>query len=149
MLARHVMFRFTLLPLCHRKQEWRGLAGDGTGHFRRGVFGYDLAAFVAGTRADIDDPVTLPGHKHIVFDHDDGITSVNQSVKLRQQKGPMAQNEFRLQLHALAYNLGVFLQGTDLPEEISDWSLTSLQIRLIKIGARVVRHESVRSSVYE
>jgi len=52
----------------------------------------------------------------------------------------MAQNEVRLQLHALAYNLGVFLQGTDLPEEVADWSLTSLQTRLIKIGARVVRH---------
>ncbi len=52
----------------------------------------------------------------------------------------MAQNEVRLQLHALAYNLGVFLQGTDLPEEMADWSLTSLQTRLIKIGARVVRH---------
>lgn len=52
----------------------------------------------------------------------------------------MAQNEVRLQLHALAYNLGVFLQGADLPDEIADWSLTSLQTRLIKIGARVVRH---------
>ena len=52
----------------------------------------------------------------------------------------MVQNEVRLQLHTLAYNLGVFLQGTDLPEQISDWSLTSLQTRLIKIGARVVRH---------
>jgi len=52
----------------------------------------------------------------------------------------MAQNEVRLQLHALAYNLGVFLQATELPEEIADWSLTSLQTRLIKIGARVVRH---------
>ena len=51
-----------------------------------------------------------------------------------------AQNEVRPQLHALAYNLGVFLQGTDLPEEMADWSLTSLQTRLIKIGARVVRH---------
>jgi hypothetical protein len=52
----------------------------------------------------------------------------------------MTQNEVRLQLHALAYNLGVFLQGADLPEEMADWSLTSLQTRLIKIGARVVRH---------
>ena len=33
-----------------------------------------------------------------------------------------------------------FLQGTDLPEEVAKWSLTSLQTRLIKIGARVVRH---------
>ena len=51
----------------------------------------------------------------------------------------MAQNEVRHQLHALAYNLGVFLQGTDLPEEMADWSLTSVQTPLIKIGARVVR----------
>jgi hypothetical protein len=52
----------------------------------------------------------------------------------------MAQNEIRLQLHALAYNLGVFLQGTVLPEEMADWSLTSLQTRLIKIGAQIGRH---------
>ena len=49
-------------------------------------------------------------------------------------------NEVRLQLHALAYNLGVFLQGVDLPEEIAYCSLSSIQSRLIKIGARVVRH---------
>jgi hypothetical protein len=52
----------------------------------------------------------------------------------------MEQNEVRLQLHALACNLGVFLQVADLPEEMADWSLTSVQTRLIKIGARVVRH---------
>jgi hypothetical protein len=48
----------------------------------------------------------------------------------------MAQNEVRLQLHALAYNLGVFLQGAELPEEVADWSLSaslSLQ-RLVRIG---------------
>ena len=55
----------------------------------------------------------------------------------------VAQNEVRLQLHALAYNLGVFLQSTDLPEEMANWSLASLQTRLIKIGARVVRHACV------
>ncbi|MCH2166038.1 MAG: IS1380 family transposase [Marinovum sp.] len=49
-------------------------------------------------------------------------------------------NEVRLQLHALAYNLGSFLQRADLPEEVAGWSLTSIQSRLIKIGARVVRH---------
>lgn len=48
-----------------------------------------------------------------------------------------AQNEVRLQLDALAYNLGAFLQGTDLPEEMADWPLKSLQTRLIKIDARV------------
>ena len=49
-------------------------------------------------------------------------------------------NEVRLQLHALAYNRGSFLQRADLPEEVADWSLTSIQSRLIKIGARGVRH---------
>ena len=46
----------------------------------------------------------------------------------------------RLQLHALAYNLATFLRCIELPEARADWSLTSLQLKLIKIGARVVRH---------
>ncbi len=49
-------------------------------------------------------------------------------------------NEVRLQLHALAYNQATFLRCIELPEEMADWSLTSLQLKLIKIGARVVRH---------
>ncbi len=49
-------------------------------------------------------------------------------------------NEVQLQLHALAYNLATFLRCIDLPEAMADWSLTSLQLKLIKIGARVVRH---------
>jgi len=49
-------------------------------------------------------------------------------------------NEVRLQLHALAYNMATFLRCIDLPEAIADWSLTSLQLKLITIGARVVRH---------
>jgi hypothetical protein len=48
-------------------------------------------------------------------------------------------NEVRLQLHALTYNLATFLRCTDLSESLADWSLTSLQLKLIKIGARVVR----------
>ena len=49
-------------------------------------------------------------------------------------------NEVRLQLHALAYNMATFLRCIELPEAMADWSLTSLQLELIKIGARVVRH---------
>ena len=49
-------------------------------------------------------------------------------------------NEVRLQLHALAYNLATFLLCIELPEAMADWSLTSLQLKLIKVGARVVRH---------
>jgi hypothetical protein len=46
----------------------------------------------------------------------------------------------RLQLHALTYNLAAFLRCITLPEAMADWSLTSLQLKLIKIGPRVVRH---------
>jgi hypothetical protein len=46
----------------------------------------------------------------------------------------------RLQLHALAYNLGNFLRTLATPEPIKDWSLTSLKEKLIKIGAKVVSH---------
>jgi hypothetical protein len=51
-----------------------------------------------------------------------------------------AANAVRLQLHALAYNLGNFLRTLATPEPIKDWSLTSLQEKLIKIGAKVVSH---------
>ena len=46
----------------------------------------------------------------------------------------------RLQLHALAYNLGNFLRTLATPEPIKDWSLTSLKEKLIKTGAKVVSH---------
>ena len=46
----------------------------------------------------------------------------------------------RLQLHALAYNLANFLRTLALPEEIKQWSLTTLRQRLVKIGAKIVRH---------
>jgi DDE family transposase len=51
-----------------------------------------------------------------------------------------AANAFRLQLHAIAYNLGNFLRTLATPEPINDWSLTSLKDKLIKIGAKVVSH---------
>ncbi len=49
-------------------------------------------------------------------------------------------NEVRLQLHALAYNLGNFPRTLALPQEVEHWSLTTLREKLIKIGAKVVRH---------
>ena len=51
-----------------------------------------------------------------------------------------AANAVRLQLHALAYNLGNFLRTLATPEPIKEWSLTSLKEKLIKIGAKVVSH---------
>jgi hypothetical protein len=49
-------------------------------------------------------------------------------------------NAVRLQLHALAYNLANFLRTLALPAEVSQWSMTTLRERLIKIGAKIVRH---------
>ena len=51
-----------------------------------------------------------------------------------------AANAVRLQLHALAYNLGTFLRTLVMPEGVERWSLTTLRERLIKIGAKVVSH---------
>jgi hypothetical protein len=49
-------------------------------------------------------------------------------------------NEVRLQLHALAYNLANFLRTLALPQAMAHWSLTTLREKLVKIGARMVRH---------
>lgn len=46
----------------------------------------------------------------------------------------------RLQLHALAYNLANFLRTLALPAEVAQWSLSTLRDRLVKIGAKIVRH---------
>jgi len=51
-----------------------------------------------------------------------------------------AANTVRLQLHALAYNLGNFMRTLTIPETVEPWSLTSLREKLIKIGAKVVAH---------
>jgi hypothetical protein len=49
-------------------------------------------------------------------------------------------NAVRLQLFALAYNLANFLRSLILPNEVAQWSLSTLREKLVKIGARIVRH---------
>jgi Transposase DDE domain group 1 len=49
-------------------------------------------------------------------------------------------NAVRLQLFALAYNLANFLRTLALPDAVAQWSLTTLREKLVKIGARIVRH---------
>jgi hypothetical protein len=49
-------------------------------------------------------------------------------------------NAVRLQLHALAYNIGNFLRTLAMPKTAEPWSLTSLREKLVKIGAKVVSH---------
>jgi len=46
----------------------------------------------------------------------------------------------RLGLFVLAYNLGNFMRRFALPEEVSHWSLRSIQLKLIKVGAKVITH---------
>jgi hypothetical protein len=51
-----------------------------------------------------------------------------------------ADNQVRLQLFVLAYNLGNFLRQAVLPRSVRHWTLTTMREKLIKIGAKVVRH---------
>jgi hypothetical protein len=51
-----------------------------------------------------------------------------------------AANTVRLQLHALAYNLGDFMRTLAMPKAAEPWSLISLREKLIKIGAKFVSH---------
>ncbi len=63
------------------------------------------------------------------------IPEIWRSARLRERN-----NEVRLQLHALAYNLGNFMRTLALPREVEHWSLTMLREKLVKIRAKVVRH---------
>jgi hypothetical protein len=49
-------------------------------------------------------------------------------------------NEVRLWLSVIAYNLGNLWRRLALPKKIGNWSLTSLQQRLVKTGGRLVKH---------
>jgi hypothetical protein len=49
-------------------------------------------------------------------------------------------NQARLQLFALAYNLGNFLRQLALPRSVRPWTLTTQREKLIKIGSKVLHH---------
>ena len=49
-------------------------------------------------------------------------------------------NQARLQLFVIAYNLGNFLRPLALPTSVKHWTLTTLLVKLITTGAKVVRH---------
>ena len=58
-----------------------------------------------------------------------------------------SSNQVRLALFVLAYNLENFLRRFALPKEVSRWSLRSVQLKLIKIGAKVISHS--RRTVFQ
>ena len=49
-------------------------------------------------------------------------------------------SEVRLWLSVVAYNLGNLWRRLVLPRRIGNWSLTSLQQRLVKTGGRLLKH---------
>ena len=49
-------------------------------------------------------------------------------------------NEVRLWLSVIAYNLGNLWRRLALPAAVANWSLTSLQQRLVKTGGRLIKH---------
>ncbi len=64
-----------------------------------------------------------------------------QAVKMtRLSCHRFRSNEVRLWLSLIAYNLGNFWRRLVLPKKIENWSLTSLQQRLVKTGGRLVKH---------
>jgi hypothetical protein len=64
-----------------------------------------------------------------------------QAVKMtRLSCHRFRSNEVRLWLSVIAYNLGNLWRRLALPRQIDNWSLTSLQQRLVKTGGRMVKH---------
>ena len=64
-----------------------------------------------------------------------------QAVKMtRLSCHHFRSNEVRLWLSVLAYNLGNLWRRLALPKRIENWSLTSLQQRLVKTGGLLVKH---------
>jgi len=64
-----------------------------------------------------------------------------QAVKMtRLSCHRFRSNEVRLWLSILAYNLGNLWRRLALPKGINDWSLISLQQRLVKTGGRLAKH---------
>jgi hypothetical protein len=64
-----------------------------------------------------------------------------QAVKMtRLSCHRFRSNEVRLWLSLIAYNLGNLWRRLVLPARIGNWSLTSLQQRLVKTGGRLIKH---------
>jgi len=90
--------------------------------------------------------LSLPSRAVVRFYNERG--TVEQWIKEGKQAVKMTRlschrfgaNEVRLQLSLLAYNLSNLGRRLVLPKKIENWSLTSLQQRLVKTGGRLVKH---------
>ena len=77
-------------------------------------------------------------HEGWIAQHEGGGSELSCAVEVSCRR--FDHNAVRLQLHALAYNLGNFMRTLALPDAVEQWSLTSLREKLIKIGAKIVHH---------
>ena len=90
--------------------------------------------------------LTLPSRAVVRFYNKRGtaeqwIKEGKQAVKMtRLSCHRFRSNEVRLWLSLIAYNLGNLWRRLVLPRRIDNWSLTSLQQRLVKTGGRLVKH---------
>ena len=90
--------------------------------------------------------LTLPSRAVMRFYNKRGtaeqwIKEGKQAVKMtRLSCHRFRSNEVRLWLTIIAYNLGNLWRRLVLPQRIGNWSLTSLQQRLVKTGGRLVKH---------
>jgi len=90
--------------------------------------------------------LTLPSRAVVRFYNKRGtaeqwIKEGKQAVKMtRLSCHRFRSNEVRLWLSLIAYNLGNLWRRLVLPTRIDNWSLTSLQQRLVKTGGRLVKH---------
>jgi hypothetical protein len=90
--------------------------------------------------------LTLPSRAVVRFYNKRGtaeqwIKEGKQAVKMtRLSCHRFRSNEVRLWLSIIAYNLGNLWRRLVLPQRIGHWSLTSLPQRLVKTGARLVKH---------
>ena len=87
--------------------------------------------------------LTLPSRAVVRFYNKRGtaeqwIKEGKQAVKMtRLSCHRFRSNEVRLWLTIIAYNLGNLWRRLALPQRIGNWSLTSLQQRLVKTGGRL------------
>ena len=90
--------------------------------------------------------LTLPSRAVVRFYNKRGTTEQwikegKQAVKMtRLSCHRFRSNEVRLWLTIIAYNLGNLWRRLVLPQRIGNWSLTSLQQRLVETGGRLVKH---------
>ena len=90
--------------------------------------------------------LTLPNRAVVRFYNKRGtaeqrIKEGKQAVKMtRLSCHRFRSNEVRLWLSVISYNLGNLWRRLVLPQRIGNWSLTSLQQRLVKTGGRLIKH---------